>query len=79
MKMDWERKQRKEGASSRGPDTMLDEMAVLNEVAAEHPITEVNYWKAAHTFQDQAKAKIFNGMEPSKRVGWLLRGINIDR
>jgi hypothetical protein len=78
MKMDWERKQHKEGASSRGPDTVLDAMAILNEVAAEHPITEVNYWKAAHTFQNRAKAKIFIGMEPTKRVGWLLIGINMD-
>jgi hypothetical protein len=78
MKMDWERKQRKEEASSRGPDTVLDAMAVLNEVVAEYPISEVNYWKAAHTFQDRVKAKIFIGMEPNKRVGWLLRGIKMD-
>jgi hypothetical protein len=77
MKMVWERQQHKEGASSCGPDTVLDTMVVLNEVVAEHPITKVNYWKAAHKFQDRTKAKIFIGMEPSKRVGWLLRGINM--
>jgi hypothetical protein len=33
-----------------GADTVLDAMTVLNEVVAEYPISEVNYWKAAHTF-----------------------------
>jgi hypothetical protein len=78
MKMDWERKQRKEGASSRGPGTVLNAMAILNEVTAEHPIKEVNYWKAAYTFQDRVKVEIFIRTEPSKRVGWMLRGINMD-
>jgi hypothetical protein len=67
MKMVWEQKQRKEVASSCGPDTVLDAMVVLNEVATEHPVMEVNYWKAAIHSKTELK--------PRSSLGWsLVRG-----
>jgi len=64
--------------SSRDPDLALHAMVLLNEAIAETPVLEENYWKAAHSFMDQQKTKIFIGMTPDMRVGWLQRGINKD-
>jgi hypothetical protein len=63
-------------AASR-PDVIAEAMAVLNDVVAEHPVTEENYWRAANSFTDRTKASVFIGMEPMKRVGWVMREINI--
>jgi hypothetical protein len=63
-------------ATSR-PDVIAEAMAVLNDVVAEHPVTEENYWRAANSFTGRTKARVFIGMEPMKRVGWVMRGINI--
>ncbi len=52
-------------------------MAVLNDVVAEHPVTEENYFRAANFFTNMTKARVFIGMEPMKRVGWVMREINI--
>jgi hypothetical protein len=64
--------------SSRESDLTLQAMALLNEANAETPVPEENYWKAAHSFIDKHKAKIFISMAPEMRVAWLQRGINKD-
>jgi hypothetical protein len=59
------------------PDVIAEAMAVLNDVLAKHPVTEENYWRAANSFTDRTKARVFIGMDPIKRVGWVMRGINM--
>lgn len=44
-------------------------MTVLNDVVAEHLVTEENYWRVANSFTDRTKARVFIGMELMKRVG----------
>jgi len=63
-------------ATSR-PDVIAEAMAVLNDVVAEHPVIEENYWRAANSFSDKTKARVFIGMDPIKRMGWVMRGINM--
>jgi hypothetical protein len=63
-------------ATSR-PDTIAEAMVVLNDVVAEHPVSEENYWRAANSFTDRKKAWVFIGIDPIKRVGWVMRGINM--
>jgi hypothetical protein len=52
-------------------------MVVLNDVVTEHPVTEKNYWRAANSFTNKTKARVFIGMDPMKRVRWVMRVINI--
>lgn len=52
-------------------------MAVLNDVVAEHLMTEENYWRAANSFTNKTNARVFIGMDPMKRVRWVMRVINI--
>jgi hypothetical protein len=59
----------KGSAATSRPDVIVEAMAVLNDVVAEHPVTEENYWRVANSFTDRTKARIFIGMEPIKRVG----------
>jgi hypothetical protein len=61
--------------SSRPSDPILDAMALLNDLAAEHDISEENYWKVAYSFSGINKAKIFANMEPNRRLEWLTQGI----
>jgi hypothetical protein len=62
------RKAKGSSATSR-PDVIAEAMAVLNDVVAEHPVKEGNYWRAANSFTDRTKARVFIGMDPIKRVG----------
>jgi hypothetical protein len=50
-------------------------MAVLNDVVAEHPVTEENYFRAANFFTNMTKARVFIGMELMKRVRWSCEGL----
>jgi hypothetical protein len=59
------------------PDVIAETMTVLNDVVAEHPVTEENYWRAANSFTDGTNARVFIGMDPINRVGWVMRGINM--
>jgi len=61
----------KGSAASSRPDIVAEAMTLPNEVVEE------NYWRATNSFTDKNKAKIFIGMEPLKRVGWVMRVINI--
>jgi hypothetical protein len=67
----------KESSATSKPDVIAEAMTVLNDVVAEHLVTEENYWRAANSFTDRTKARVFIGMDPIKRVGWVMRGINM--